>query len=500
MPKICLCFEVHQPMRLKHSPGSTNGLKDEHLADHLLNNGLNKFVFDRATKKCYWPTINILLENVDTFKKEKRKFKFALDISGIWVEQCERWQPDLLEYLKQLAKSRSVEFLGSTYFHSLASLFKSHDEFIEQVNSQNQLMKDLLGVKPNVFINTEMIFNNLIAKTIEDMGYQGIFTEGIEKVLEWRSPNYVYVRGPVKENDIPLNERIRVLLRNYRLSDDIGYRFSARGWNQWPLTAEKYGIWLSSTPGQVINIFMDFETFGEHHPEDSGIFYFLKALPWKVFDWENLEFKTPSDVIKTYKPIGEIDVHEFNTISWADMERDSSAWLGNSMQQMAFEELKKLESIIKHNNNRHLLRLWRLLQQSDHLYYMCTKWWSDGDVHKYFSPFSTPHDGFINIVSGISEIKVRMAKEIGRVEATTMKREFFKLPEIKLPIETKKKKKKKKKKIKIEDELEEVRILEPLKPKTFIESILEEEVIYPTATIERSDIQKLSRQLNKRVK
>ena len=499
MPKICLCFEVHQPMRFKHSSGSTDGLKEEYLVDHFLNNGLNKFVFDRASKKCYWPTINILLENVETFKKEKKKFKFGLNISGIWIEQCERWQPDLLEYLKQLAESKSVEFLGSTYFHSLASLFKSHNEFIEQVNSQNELMKDLLGVKPSVFINTEMIFNNLIAKTVEDMGYQGIFTEGIEKILEWRSPNYVYARGPVKKNDKPLDERIKVLLRNYRLSDDIGYRFSAREWDQWPLTAEKYAIWLSSTPGQVINIFMDFETFGEHHPEESGILFFLKALPWKVFDWQNLEFITPSEVIKTYKPLDEIDVHEFNTISRADMERDTSAWLGNSMQQMAFEELKKLEPIVKRNNNRHLLRFWRLLQQSDHLYYMCTKWWSDGDVHKYFSPFSTPHDGFINIVSGISEIKVRMARKIGRVEAITKKEALFKPSEIEIPIRTEKKKKKKK--IKIETELkEEVRILEPLKPKTVIDSILEWDVIYPRATIELDDIQKLSRQLNRRVR
>jgi alpha-amylase len=481
-------------MRLKHSPGSSDRLKHEHLAEHLLDNGLNKFVFDRAAKKCYYPTIDTLLDNLDIFKKEKRKFKFALNISGIWTEQCEKWQPDLLEHLKQLAESRSVEFLGSTYFHSLASLFKSHDEFVEQVNSQNQLMKDLLGVKPKVFINTEMIFNNLIAKTVEDMGYRGIFTEGIEKILEWRSPNYIYTRGPVKEYDIPLNERIKVLLRNYRLSDDIGYRFSAREWDQWPLTAEKYALWLSSTPGHVINIFMDFETFGEHHPEDSGIFYFLKALPWKVFDWQNLEFTTPSKIIKTSKPVAEIDVHEFNTISWADMERDTSAWLGNSMQQMAFEELKKLEPIVKHNSNHHLLKLWRLLQQSDHLYYMCTKCWDDGDVHKYFSPFSTPHDGFINIVSGITEIKVRMAKEIGITEARGMEKEILK-PEILEP--TDKKKKKKKKEIRIE---EEFKIVELPQPKTIIDTLLEGDVIYPNTKIELSDIQKLSTQLNRRVK
>lgn len=506
MTSICLCFEVHQPLRLKHFPGSTEGLRDAYLSEHYLNDGLNKFVFERAARKCYWPTTQTLLEHVDTFKKEKKKFKFAFNFSGIWIEQCEKWHPDLLELLKQLAKSKMVEFLGSTYYHSLASLFCSKDEFIEQVKLQNQLMKDLLGVKPKVFINTEMIFNNLIAKSVEDLEYKGIFTEGVDRVLEWRSPNYVYARGPVKDNDSSLNKRIRVLLRNYRLSDDIGYRFSSKNWDEWPLTAEKYAIWLSSTSGQVINIFMDFETFGEHHPEGSGIFYFLKALPWKVFDWKNLDFVTPSEIIKRHKPIGEIDVHEFNTISWADIERDTSAWLGNSMQQMAFEELKKLESLVKQNGNKHLLRLWRLLQQSDHLYYMCTKWWEDGDVHKYFSPFSTPHDGFINIVSGISEIKVRIAREIGKNEA--VKIEKVKRPiEAKLPkkpkkIKKKKTKKKKKLKPKItvtEKEVKETTV-ETTKPETSLEAILKEDVSYPNITLDVNEIQKTSKNLGKRVK
>jgi len=283
MSHINLCFEVHQPLRLKHFPASTDGLKDNHLEDHYLNTGLNKFVFDRAAKKCYWPTIRILMDNIDTFKKEKRKFKFSFNFSGVWIEQCEKWQPDLLDFIKQLADSHLVEFLGSTYYHSLAGLFCSKNEFIDQVKLQNQLMKDLLNVKPKILINAEMIYNNLIAKAVEDIGYKAIFTEGVDRVLEWRSPNHVYARGPVSDEDKPLKERIKVLLRNYRLSDDVGYRFSSKSWDEWPLTAEKYAIWLSSTPGQIINIFMDFETFGEHHPEETGIFYFLKALPWNTF-------------------------------------------------------------------------------------------------------------------------------------------------------------------------------------------------------------------------
>jgi alpha-amylase len=484
-------------MRLKHFPGSSDGLRDENLIEHYLNDGLNKFVFDRAAKKCYWPTTQILLDHVDTFKGQRRKFKFAFNFSGIWFEQCERWHPDLLDLLKQLAKSKMVEFLGSTYYHSLASLFPSKNEFIEQIELQNQLIKDLLGVKPKVFMNTEMIFNNLIAKSVEDLGYKAIFTEGVDRILGWRSPNYVYARGPVKEKDLPLRKRIRVLLRNYRLSDDIGYRFSSKHWDQWPLTAEKYAIWLSSTPGQVINIFIDFETFGEHHPEESGIFFFLKALPWKIFDWQNLNFATPSEILRKFKPVGEIDVHEFNTISWADMERDTSAWLGNSMQQMAFEELKKLEVLVKRNGNKHLLRLWRLFQQSDHLYYMCTKWWEDGDVHKYFSPFSTPHDGFINIISGISEIKVRIAKEIGRIEAMNMRRKSLK-PESKVTSETKKKKRKIKPKLYVREEKKP--ITETFKLGTGLEKILEEDVIYPEVTMDLNGIQRVSKELSKRTR
>jgi alpha-amylase len=356
-------------------------------------------------------------------------------------------------------------------------------------------MKDLLRIEPKVFVNTEMIYNNLIAKAVEDLGFKAIFTEGVDRILGWRSSNYVYARGPISENDKPLSERIRVLLRNYRLSDDVGYRFSSKSWDQWPLTAEKYSIWMSATPGQVINIFIDFETFGEHQPEESGIFYFLKALPWKVFDWQNLDFALPSEIIKTFSPVDEIDVHEFNTISWADMERDTSAWLGNSMQQMAFEELKKLEALVKQNGNKHLLLLWRLLQQSDHLYYMCTKWWEDGDVHKYFSPFSSPHDSFLNIISGISEIKVRIAKELGKIEAMNMKK--VEKPLKKEIVTIKKLRKKIKKKLKpIKFEKTEVISV----PKTSIESILEEKVDYPNVRVNLGDIEKASDELRKRIK
>ncbi len=495
MSSVLLCFEVHQPLRMKHFFDYNNSINNEKIPDHFFNDGLNKFIFERASRKCYFPTTNILLETIDTFKNEKRKFKCSFNVSGVWLEQCEKWQPDLLENFKQLAESGMVEFLGSTYFHSLAGLFKYHNEFKEQIKMQSKAIKDYFGVKPKNFVNTEMIYNNLIAKSVEDLGFDSIFTEGIERILEWRSPNYVYARGPVSENDKPFEKRIRVLTRNYRLSDDIGYRFSSKEWNQWPLTAEKYSIWLSATPGQLINLFIDFETFGEHQPEESGIFFFLKALPWKVFDWKNLEFKLPSEIVAEHKPVGEIDVHESNTISWADIERDTSAWLGNSMQKMAFEEIRDMENLLK-QNGKSLLRFWRLLQQSDHFYYMCTKWWADGDVHHYFSPFSTPHDGFISIVSGVSDIKVRLAKELGKYEVLNDKREISDLKKVSRGIEKRKTRKKK-----ITETPKRWSLMKPkeiLTPKSEIDFIMNEKTAYPTSEIDMEKLENVSQVLKRR--
>ncbi|MEM5799182.1 MAG: glycoside hydrolase family 57 protein [Candidatus Aenigmatarchaeota archaeon] len=497
MASILLGFEIHQPLRVKHLPGPSEHLEDEKLADHFFSsNGLNKYVFDRASQKCYYPTTHTLLELIDTFKGQKREFKCAFNMSGVWLEQCEKWQPDLLELFRQVAKTGRAEFLASTYFHSLAGLFKNKEEFKDQIKMQNQAIKDLLGVKPTVFINTEMIYNNLIAKTVEDLGFKAIFTEGVDRILGWRSPNYVYARGPVSENDKPLKERIKVFTRNYRLSDDIGYRFSAKNWNEWPLTAEKYSIWLSSTPGQIITLFMDYETFGEHQPEDSGIFFFLKAFPWKIFDWQNLDFVLPSEAVQKYEPLGEIDIHEHNTISWADMERDTSAWLGNSMQKMTFEELERLETLVKQNGQQHI-RMWRLLQQSDLLYYMCTKWWNDGDVHKYFSPFATPHDAFINTISGLSEIKVRVIKELALMNVKKEKEEEdlkILMKGLEAKLETIKERTKKPKKKTEEKVTAEEKLTSP------IDFVLAEDVSYPNTYINIDSLVEISDELKKRIK
>ena len=319
MASISLNFQVHQPFRLATFQPNGN-ISNKEIFFHYFNHGLDKWVFDRVASRCYFPTNSIILELIDKLKHEKKKFKVSFSITGVFLELCEMFNKDLLESFKQLAESKCVEFLGETYYHSLASLFEDKSEFIEQVKMHSQTIKDLLGFKPRIFVNTEMIYNNLIAKVVEDLGFKAIFTEGTERILGWRSPNYVYVRKFCFPGDPRPEKRIRVLLRNYRLSDDIGYRFSAKNWDQWPLTADKFAAWLSATPGQCINLFMDYETFGEHQWPESGIFWFLRALPFEVLKYDNLEFLTPSEIIERYEPVGEIDVFEFSTVSWADME------------------------------------------------------------------------------------------------------------------------------------------------------------------------------------
>ena len=410
MPFITLNFQVHQPLRISNF--QANGYKNiNDLFNQYFNHGLNKWIFERVANKCYLPANRILLEAIDNLKHEKKKFKVSFSLTGTFLESAEMFNKDVLDSFKQLAQSKCVEILGETYYHSLASLYESKDEFIEQVNAHRQAIKDYFGVEPKVFVNTEMIYNNVIGKIVESLGFKGIFTEGSERILGWRSPNYLYTRKFCFPNDPPPKQRIKILLRNYRLSDDVAYRFSARDWEQWPLTAEKYAAWLSATVGEVINLFMDYETFGEHQPEESGIFWFLKALPYIVVRQQNLEFLTPSEVVEKCEPIGEIDVFEFSTLSWADMERDTSAWLGNKMQQIMFNEVKNLERYVKSLDNPQLLRIWKLLQQSDHYYYMCTKFWSDGDVHKYFSSFDRPEDAFANFMNILADFKTKTFSE-----------------------------------------------------------------------------------------
>lgn len=388
MPSVCFYFQVHQPIRLNKFTIFSENIP-------YFDDYTNKKIFERVAKKCYLPTNQSLLDLIDDIGK---KFRIAFSLTGVFLEQCLKYSPEVLESFKQLSNTGNVEFLSETYYHSLAALF-STEEFKEQIALHNSLITELFNRRTTIFRNSEAMYSNDIAKIIENLGYAGIITEGHEKILSWHSPNYLYRPKGC--------EKTVALLRNYKLSDDIGFRFSDKGWKEHPLTSDKYANWLSACEGDCINIFMDYETFGEHQWKETGIFDFLKTLPYEILKHENLDFKTPSEIIASNKPIGVIDVPEI--ISWADVQRDASAWLENDMQKYAFREMVKLEKLIQ--KNRNLLHVWRLLQTSDHFYYMCTKWFADGDVHKYFNPYDSPYDAFINYMNILQDIKRRVSRK-----------------------------------------------------------------------------------------
>lgn len=361
----------------------------EELFDFYFDNSKNKEIFDRAAKKCYFPANSILLDLINRFKKERKKVKISFSISGVFLEQCESFNPDLLESFRQLSDTGCVEFLDMPYYHSLAGLYPVRDEFMEQVQMHRQLMKDLFHSQPVAFENTELIYNNAIAKVVDKMGFSAIFTEGVDRILKGRSPDYVY-----RAKDC---EKLKVLLRNFKLTDDIAFRFSVRSWSDWPLTADKYAAWLAATQGQCVTIFPDYETFGEHHWPETGIHEFLKNLPLEIFKHEHLFMSTPSEVLSKYGGEGEINVGELGgTISWADINRDTSGWLGNTMQWAYYTTSKELEPLAKESGDSELLRLWRYLLTSDHLYYMFSAGGAPGEVHTYFSPYKSATDAFVN--------------------------------------------------------------------------------------------------------
>lgn len=372
----------------------------------------NKSICKKVAEKCYLPANKLMLELIE---RHDKKFKVAYSISGTALEQFEEYSPDVIESFKKLAKTGCVEFLSETYYHSLAFMF-SKKEFKEQVLLHKQKIESLFNVTPTVFRNTELIYNNDVADIASSFGYKGVLAEGADELMGWKSPNHVY--RSCGDSKLP------VLLKNYKLSDDIAFRFSNKSWDEWPLTADKFSNWMSGMKdSETVNLFMDYETFGEHQWKETGIFEFMNSLPEELFKIDGLNFKTPSEIIDTYTAVGDVDVKK--TISWADVERDMSAWLGNPMQDNSVKELYALESVVKESGDSKLLDDWRKLTTSDHLYYMCTKWFADGDVHKYFNPYDTPYDGFINFMNvlndfvwqlkerniNVSDVKVDVSKE-----------------------------------------------------------------------------------------
>ncbi len=393
MPSVCFYFEVHQPMRLNHFSVFNIGKNDDSLSTYF-DRKLNQEIFEKVAKKCYLPTNRLLLDLINEFNG---KFRISFSLTGTFVEYCERFMPEVLDSFKDLFKTGAVDLIEETYYHSLSSLYDELDEFEEQVKMHRQMIKRIFNYEPKVFRNTEAIYDNRIAKKIEELGYKGIVTEGSEKVLGWRSPNFLYKS---------INADIKVLMRNYKLSDDVGFRFSVRDWPGFPLTADKYAHWMSYCEGDVINLFIDYETFGEHQWTETGIFDFIKHLPGEVLKHKHLDFVTVSEAVDRYNAVGEIDVPW--AISWADEDRDVSTWLGNDMQIACFNELRDIEREIKKQDDNDLLHAWRLLQTSDHLYYVSTKGFEDGNVHAYFSPYDAPYDGFINYMNILQDLKQRV--------------------------------------------------------------------------------------------
>ncbi|MBR4568307.1 MAG: glycoside hydrolase family 57 protein [Bacteroidales bacterium] len=388
---ICLYFQVHQPTRLRLYRFFDIG-KDSHYYDDFAN----RTILKRIAQKCYLPMNELLLQAIE---ESKGAFKVAFSITGSALEQFDRYAPEVIDSFRRLAATGSVEFLGETYYHSLASL-ASHAEFKHQVEKHKAAIEQYFGVKPVSFRNTELIYSDAIGDAVYNLGYKTMLTEGARHIMGWRSPNYIYT------DDI--QPKLKLLLRNYQLSDDIAFRFSNQGWEDWPLTAEKYVDWLKSAVadgGDIINLFMDYETFGEHQSAQSGIFDFMRALPKTVIADGTFEFVTPARASRKHKAIDTLSVPE--AISWADEERDVTAWLGNELQNDAFSKLYGLTEKLSILNDPVLWSDFGHLQESDHLYYMCTKFFSDGEVHKYFNPYDTPYEAFINYMNVLSDFIIR---------------------------------------------------------------------------------------------
>ncbi len=391
MRTICLYFQVHQPFRFRKYRFFDIGNDHYYYDDYS-----NESILHKVAQKCYLPANELIL---DLIKKHKGRFKIAYSISGIAMEQFRLYAPEVLESFKKLADTGSVEFLSETYAHSLSSL-KGREEFERQVRAHDQMIKEHFGQEPKVFRNTELIYSDEIGAMVADMGFKAMLTEGAKHVLGWKSPNYLYCNA--------INPKLKLLLKNFKLSDDIAFRFSNKGWPEYPLTADKYVDWLNQIPEneEVINLFMDYETFGEHQWKETGIFDFLEALPKSVLKNSPFTFSTPSEVAKKLQVVSAINVP--NPISWADEERDLTAWLGNEMQNEAFNKLYSLGDKVQESDDEGIKQDYAYLQVSDHFYYMSTKFFSDGEVHSYFNPYDTPYEAFINYMNVLSDFEIRV--------------------------------------------------------------------------------------------
>lgn len=390
---IVLYLHAHQPYRIKHY--TVFEVTDDH--DYFQTDDdadyNNRKILQKVAAKSYIPTNQKLLELLNNYPE----FKLNLSITGLLIEQLQQWAPEALESFKQLVDTGRVEIAAETYYHSLV-FFYDRQEFERQVNMHKEKIEELFGQTPRVFRNTELAYNNELAAWAESAGYSGILAEGWDPILGWRSPNFVYRPAGT--------DSIKLLLKNYKLSDDIAFRFGDKDWSEWPLTSDKFTHWLNQTQdADIFNLFMDYETFGEHQWEDKGIFEFLEHLPKYWLDQPDNKFLTFSQAIETFEPKDVIDMP--STVTWADTERDLTAWLGNNMQQEAARLLYEISDKVMRTGDWKIIDDWRRLQASDHLYYMCTKWFNDGDVHAYFSPYDSPYEAFMNFMNAYRDLDWR---------------------------------------------------------------------------------------------
>ena len=397
MRAICLYLHIHQPIRYRQYSIFDVANNSNYFKDDYNGRQSNERIFKKVAEKSYRPMLNLLERNLNQYPG----FKVSFSITGTWLDQAEAWAPELIDQIRRMIKTGQVEIVGETYYHSLA-FFENQDEFNYQVKQHSAKIKRLFGITPKVFRNTELAYNDDLAHWADQKGYKGILAEGWDKILGWRSPNYVYKPVGCKN--------LKLLLKNYRLSDDIAFRFSNRGWSEWPLTVPKYQQWLNDAclRGPLINLFMDFETFGEHQWADTGIFNFINTLiPKWLSEYDN-RFVTTSEACDLMDPVDEISMPE--TITWADTERDLSAWSSNSMQYAAAKDLYSMRDRILATKDAALIRDWRYLTTSDHPYSMCTKYWNDGDVHAYFSAYASPYESFMYFENVLRDLEYRCSE------------------------------------------------------------------------------------------
>lgn len=392
---LVLYLHVHQPWRVRDYSVFDTAFDHEYFKDGTDVHASNKAIMEKVAQKSYRPMNAVLQRMLDTYPD----FKLSLSISGTFMEQAEAWAPDVLEDFKRLVDTGRVEIVAETYYHSLA-FFYSRPEFERQVRMHRNKIRQLFGVETTAFRNTELAYNDQLAQWADNAGFKAIITEGWDKVLGWRSPNYVY-----RPHD---TTGIKLLLKNYRLSDDIAFRFSNKAWEGWPLTADKFTAWANDSlaEGHTVNLFMDYETFGENVWEDTGIFGFFEEF---IKNWNNNEHNTFYTVTGAADAFTSQDTVTIpDTVTWADTERDLTAWLGNAMQQEAMRHLYSLEDDVLRSNNPSIIGDWGRMTTSDHPYYMCTKWSSDGDVHAYFSPYDSPYDAFLYYMNAVRDLRYRL--------------------------------------------------------------------------------------------